>query len=94
MTFETQLIYLVAVQQLGVGRAVGLMTGDAAFHAHGGMLKDKRPALVGMALGARHFISVGKADLPRIKPSVRLMAIHAVDCSLLVFVSEGLVESE
>ena len=68
------------------------MTGDTPFHAHRGMFKDERPSLIGMALDARHFISVGEADLPRIEASVRLMTIHTVNCALLVFVTERFVE--
>lgn len=91
MAFETNSKDGGARQHLWIRRAVRHVAGLASIDANGGVLVDKRPALVGMAFEARLFVAfllidqVGsRAHTPgRGKRAVRIVAIRTLDGTLI-----------
>src|SRR4026209_1265698 len=55
VTFQAHRKYHRPRQHSGIGGAVRNVAGEAPIHADRGMLKNKRPAFVGMTVDARFF---------------------------------------
>ena len=69
---------------------MGLVTSHAPLQTHGGVLEGKGSTFVRMALGTRGFVPKRCFHLPGIQPSVRRVAVNAVDRALLQAMPEGL----
>ena len=97
MAFEAHGKHCRAAQQLGIHRAMRAMAGFAAVHAHGGMLKDERPAFIGMAFQARFLIAKRLVDHLRTQPhaprgregAMRIVAIGALHKALVDAMLKG-----
>ena len=90
MAFQAEQVLLGAHEHLRIHRTMGFVTTHAPLQAHSGMLEGKGTALVGMAFGAGDFVPEGCFHLPGIQPSVRRVAVNAVDRALLQAMPEGL----
>ena len=74
MTLDTELSHVTALEQLGIRRAVRIMTRRAAFDHQRRMLEDERALLVGMALEATGVCSCRQSCLLWLEAAVRIMA--------------------
>ena len=97
MTFQAHRKYHRPRQHPGIGGAVRNVAGEAPIHADRGMLKNKRPAFVGMTVDARFFVGLGMLHIARtrrvspggLKRSVWIVAIRAVHETFVDAVLEG-----
>ena len=97
MAFQAQRKYHRPRQHPGIGGAVRNVTGEAPIHADWGVLKNKRPAFVGMTVDARFFVGLGLLHISRprrvspggLKRSVWIVAIRAVHETFVDAVLEG-----
>src|SRR5262249_33578372 len=92
MTLQTEKTLLMPNQHLRICGSMRLMTTHAALQPHGWMLKGERTPFVGMALDARRLITEGSFHLPRLQPSVGLVAVNATDRSFIKLMPIGLRE--
>ena len=97
MAFQAHRKYNRPRQHPGIGGAVRNVAGEAPIHTNRGMLKNKRPAFVGMTVDARFFVGLGLLHMARprrvsprgLKRSVWIVAIRAVHETFVDAVLEG-----
>ena len=97
MAFQAQHEYHWPSQHPGIGGAVRNVAGDAPIDADRGMLKNKRPAFVGMTVDTRFFVGLRLLHMARprcvsprgLKGSVWIVAIRAVHETFVDAVLEG-----
>src|ERR1700730_2464640 len=78
VAFQTELIHVVALEQLGIAGSVRGMADRAAFDFRRRMLEHEGPLLVGMALHAGGVSSGIEARLFLFESPVRIVAIAAL----------------
>ena len=77
MAFETQQVYLTALKQAGIGRAMRRVAGTATFDLHCLMLEDKRTGLVRVAFETDGVLGDSRSRLAKQESTVRIVAIVA-----------------
>lgn len=83
VAFQTLQMDFGPREHAGIGRAVRLMAGPAAFLAYGRMLKNKRPAEAAVAIEAAGFVRGNGRQMIRQCTAVWVMATRAFDAALL-----------
>ena len=78
VAFQTELIDVVALQQLWIACSVRRVADRAPFNFRGRMLKHKGPLLVGVALHACGVGACIEPGLLRFESTVRVMAVAAL----------------
>ena len=92
VAFQALCGYVAPGQHAWIDRAVGFVTGGAAFGSDWRMFKAERATLIGMALVAARFIGPiagGRSHCFAVERSMRIMAIGAVQLPLQNFMGEG-----
>src|SRR2546430_391565 len=83
VTLQAEQVYVTALQQTRVGRAMGGMAGDAALSLEGGMLPRERTGLVRMAGEANHILRGRGTQLFLHETTMLIVAIGAGDQSFI-----------
>jgi len=92
VTFETNQIYVAALQQARVRRTMRRVARHAALGLDGSVLPGKWTCLVCMAVETNHVLGGGGTQLLRQKTAVLVVAIGAVDQALIHAMVERLGE--
>ena len=92
MARQAQQIHVADLEHVSIGRAVRRVAGFAAFDLHRLMLEYKRPALIRMAGVANRVLRRRSAHLLGCDGAVRVMAIAALDQTLVHAVVKGHLE--
>ena len=89
---EAQRVQIADVQQARVGRPMRRVARDAALGLDHGMLKDKWPCGLGVALGADLVLIGSRLQLLAFESAVRIMTIATSQQPFIDFVMERLGE--
>jgi len=92
VALDTKLRHATALEQLGIRRAVRIVTRGAAFDLERRMFEDERALFVRVALEAGGIRPGRQSYLLLLEPSVRIMAITALHRAFQYLVMEGPVE--
>ena len=77
MAFQAQQVHLAALQQPRVRIPVRRMARRAPLELHRLMFKYEGSLLVRMAFEAHRILRTRRAQLPRLKSAMRIVAVHA-----------------
>ena len=92
VAFQAELAHLVALEQLGIGRAVRRVANRAAFQLQRRVLEDEGALLVGVTLHARCIGAAREAGLLCLEAAVRIVAVGALDHAFEYLVVKRLSE--
>ena len=92
VALDTKLSHATALEQLGIRRAVWVVTGGAAFDLERRMFEDERALFVRVALEAGGVRPRSQPYLLQLEAAMRVMTIAAIHRAFQDFVMEGAVE--
>ena len=92
VALEAHQVDVCALEQAGIGRAVGSVAAGTSFHLDGLMLVHERPRLIAMALETAGVLRHRSPELSVQKSSVRIVAIVALHQAFVHFVPKRPIE--
>ena len=92
MALQAEQVDVAHSQHVGIGASVRYVAGGAAFDLHGLVLEDERTLLIGMAGEADGILGRGGAYLLGADRAVNIVAVRALNQTLIHAMVEGHLE--